>query len=181
VALTLAHLVNGLRQQGHTVSLVRPRQQNFDGRCCSHDPAATLVLGLPLPGYKGLHVGLPASGVLRRSWIRHRPDVVYVATEGPLGWSAVRVARELGMPVFSGFHTNFHSYSEHYHLGWLRFLIFRYLSGFHNRTIGTIVASADLRDRLQTTGVKNVSVIGRGVDNRLFTPKRRSSALRRDE
>ena len=44
----------------------------------------------------------------------------------------------------------------HYHLGWLRFLILRYLSGFHNRTIGTIVASADLRDRLQTTGVKNV-------------------------
>jgi glycosyltransferase involved in cell wall biosynthesis len=178
VAFTLAHLVNGLRQQAHRVSVVRPRQQNFDGPCCSYDPAATLVPGLALSGYKGLHVGLPASGVLRRTWIRHRPDVVYVATEGPLGWSAVRVARELEIPIFSGFHTNFHSYSGHYHLGWLRFLILRYLSGFHNRTSGTIVASADLRDRLQTIGVKNVSVIGRGVDSRLFTPKRRSSALR---
>jgi glycosyltransferase involved in cell wall biosynthesis len=179
VALTLAHLVNGLRQQGHTASVVRPRQQNFDGSSRSYDPAVTLIPGLPLPGYKGLHVGLPASGVLRRCWTRHRPDVVYVATEGPLGWSAVGVARRLRIPVFSGFHTNFHSYSEHYHLGWLRFLILRYLRRFHNRTAGTIVASLDLRDRLQTIGLKNVSVIGRGVDSRLFTPKRRSSALRR--
>ena len=178
VALTLAHLVNGLHQQGHTVSVVRPRQQNFDGRSCSDDPAVTLVPSLPLPGYKGLQVGLPAGGVLRRCWTRHRPEVVYVATEGPLGWSAVRVARQLGIPIFSGFHTNFHSYTEHYHLGRLRLLILRYLCGFHNRTIGTVVASADLRDRLQTMGVKNVSVIGRGVDSRLFTPKRRSSALR---
>ena len=149
VALTLAHLVNGLRQQGHTVSVVRPRQQNFDGRSCSDDPAVTLVPSLPLPGYKGLQVGLPAGGVLRRCWTRHRPEVVYVATEGPLGWSAVRVARQLGIPIFSGFHTNFHSYTEHYHLGRLRLSILRYLCEFHNRTIGTVVASADLRDRLQ--------------------------------
>jgi len=179
VALTLAQLVDGLGQQGHTVSIVRPRQQSVDGPSRSHDPAVTLVPGLPLPGYKGLHVGLPASGVLRRCWTRHRPDVVYVATEGPLGWSAVRATQRLGIPVFSGFHTNFDSYSEHYHLGWLRFLILRYLCGFHNRTIGTIVASADLRDRLQTIGLKNVSVLGRGVDSRLFSPERRSSALRR--
>jgi glycosyltransferase involved in cell wall biosynthesis len=179
VALTLAHLVEGLRLQDHAVSVVRPRQRSFDGPSCSYDSTVTLVPGLPLPGYKGLHVGLPASGVLRRCWTRQRPDVVYVATEGPLGWSAVRTTQRLGIPVFSGFHTNFQSYSEHYHLGWLRFLILRYLCGFHNRTIGTIVGSADLRDRLQTIGLKNVSVIGRGVDSRLFTPKRRSSALRR--
>jgi glycosyltransferase involved in cell wall biosynthesis len=179
VALTLAHLVDGLTQQDHTVSVVRPRQQNVDGPSRSYDSTVTLVPGLPLPGYKGLHLGLPASGVLRRCWTRRRPDVVYVATEGPLGWSAVRAGKRLGIPVFSGFHTKFHSYSKHYHLGWLRPLMLRYLYTFHNRTVGTIVASVDLRDRLQTIGLKNVSVIGRGIDNRLFTPKRRSSALRR--
>jgi glycosyltransferase involved in cell wall biosynthesis len=105
--------------------------------------------------------------------------VVYIATEGPLGWSAVRAARRLRVPVFSGFHTNFHSYSEHYHLGWLRFLILRYLCGFHNRTFGTVVASVELRDRLHAIGIKNVSVLGRGVDSQLFRPERRSAALRR--
>ncbi len=139
-----------------------------------NDSAATLVRGLPLPGYKGLQFGLPAGGLLRRCWTRHRPDVVYVATEGPLGWSAVRVAQCLGIPVLTGFHTNYHSYSRHYRLGWLQRLVFRYLCGFHNRSTGTLVPSLDLRDRLQARGFKNVSVLGRGVDSQLFAPEHRS-------
>jgi glycosyltransferase involved in cell wall biosynthesis len=179
VALTLAHLVRGFRLRGHVVSVVRPRQKSVDGTRCSYDPTVTLVPGFPLPGYRELNVGLFAGGVLRRTWVQRRPDVVYVATEGPLGWSAVRAARRLRIPVFSGFHTNFHSYSNYYHLGRLDFLILRYLCKFHSRTLGTIVASPDLRDRLHAMGLKNVSVLGRGVDSRLFSPKRRSRALRR--
>jgi glycosyltransferase involved in cell wall biosynthesis len=179
VALTLAHLIDGLRAQGHRVSIVRPRQQRFDGPGHSYDPRVTLVHGLPLPGYRGLHVGLPAAGVLRRTWTQHRPDVAYVATQGPLGWSAVRAARRLQIPVFSGFHTNFDTYAKHYRAGWICFLILRYLQSFHNRTAGTIVPSADLRDRLREIGLKNISVLGRGVDSRRFTPERRSANLRR--
>lgn len=104
--------------------------------------------------------------------------MVYVATEGPLGWSAVRLARRLGIPVFSGFHTNFHSYARHYRVGWLRPLILRYLHRFHNRTTGTLVANVELRDHLQAMGVHNVRLLGRGVDSQLFTPARRCAALR---
>ena len=178
VALTLAHLMEGLGSQGNIVSIVRPRQQRFDCLDQSRDPRVTLVHSLPLPGYRGLHIGLPAGAVLRRSWTRHRPDVVYVATQGPLGWSAVRAARRLRIPVFSGFHTNFDNYAKHYHAGWLGFLILRYLQSFHNRTDGTIVPSADLRDRLREIGLKNISVLGRGVDSRLFAPEQRSANLR---
>ncbi len=178
VALTLFHLVKGLRQQGHIVSLVRPRQ-NADRDHPSYDSMVTLVSGLPLPGYRSLRVGLPAGGIIERRWTQHRPDVVYVATEGPLGWSAVRVARRLGIPVFSGFHTNFHSYLKHYHAGSLRFLTLCYLRSFHRRTLGTLVPNVELRDQLRVMGITNVSVVGRGVDSRLFNPQRRSSALRR--
>ena len=178
-AMTLAHLVAGLRMHGHTVSVVRPRQQPADSLNDSGDAQSTLVPGLPLPGYKGLHVGIPARGLLQDCWTQHRPDVVYVATEGPLGWSAVRTAQRLRIPVFSGFHTNFHSYAKHYHLGWLQPLIVHYLRWFHNRTQGTLVPSVGLRDQLQAAGVHNVSVLGRGVDSQLFTPGRRCVALRR--
>lgn len=180
VASTLGHLVKGLRAQGHEVSLVRPRQQMPERLGDDCDPQVTLVRGLPLPTYKGLQFGVPASGLLRRSWTQQRPDVVYVATEGPLGWSAVRTAQRLGIPVFSGFHTNFHSYSKHYrYISWLQPVILRYLRKFHNRTSGTLVPSIDLRDRLQTLGFHNVSAVGRGVDSRLFTPERRCHELRR--
>jgi len=179
VALTLARLVKGLRAQGHVVSVVRPCRQTSDGAGYALDSQVTVVHGLPLPGYKGLHIGLPAGRLLRDCWTRRRPDVVYVATEGPLGWSAVRTAQRLEIPVFSGFHTNFHSYSRYYRVGWLQRLIMRYLRGFHNRTKGSLVPSVDLRDRLQALGFKNVSVLGRGVDSQLFTPERRCPELRR--
>jgi len=178
VAGTLVRLVQGLRARGHVVSVVRPRQRAVDGPGPSDDPELTLVRGVPLPGYRDVHVGLPAPRALRDRWTTHRPDVVYVATEGPLGWSAVRSAGRLGIPVFSGFHTNFHSYARHYRARGLQRAVLGYLRRFHNRTRGTLVASADLRTCLHAAGFKNLSVLGRGVDQRLFTPTRRSTLLR---
>lgn len=177
VALTLARLVEGLRAQGQVVSIVRPRQRMPDRN--NNDALVTLVRGVPLPGYKGLQFGLPAGRRLRRAWRKHRPDVLYVATEGPLGWSAVRTAEWLGIPVFSGFHTNFHSYSKYYRAGRLQGVISRYLRNFHNQTRGTLAPSVDIRDRLQALGFKNVSILDRGVDGQLFRPERRCPELRR--
>ena len=171
VALTLTRLVQGMLARGHMVSVVRPQQRqtdDLDRRC---ESPVTLVRGLPLPGYQGLRFGLPAGRRLRARWLQQCPDVVYVATEGPLGWSAVRTARRLEIPVVSGFHTNFHSYARHYGAGWLQHVIFRYLCAFHNRTLGTLVPSAALRDRLQSLGVKHVNVLSRGVDSGLFNPQ----------
>ena len=71
----------------------------------------------PLPGYTALRAGLPAGRMLGRRWRVRRPDVVHVATEGPLGWSAVAAARRLGIPLSSSFHTHFHSFAPHYHAG----------------------------------------------------------------
>ena len=76
-----------------------------------------LVLGAPVPGYRGVRVGWPAWRRLEAGWRVRRPDAVYVATPGPLGWAAVRGARRLGVPVFSGFHTNFPGYARHYRRG----------------------------------------------------------------
>jgi len=179
VALTLGHLVEGLRARGHAVSIVRPRQQAADGAAGLDDPGLTLVRGLPLPGYEALRFGLPAAARLRDRWSTRHPDVVYVATEGPLGWSAVRTARRLGIPVLGGFHTNFHGYARHYRAGWLRHGIVHYLRRFHNRTDGTLVPTAELRAHLRSVGFRNLTVLGRGVDGRLFTPARRSADLRR--
>lgn len=177
VALTLARLVEGLRARGQVVSLVRPRQRIPDRR--GSEPMVTLVRGVPLPGYQGLQLGLPAGRRLRQLWRKQRPDVLYVATEGPLGWSAVRTAAQLSIPVFSGFHTNFHSYSKYYRAAGLQRVIFQYLRNFHNRTRGTLTPSIDMRNQLETLGFKNVSLLDRGVDGKLFHPKHRSTELRR--
>ena len=96
VASTLAQLASGMRARGHRVSLVRPTQPAVDAPGRGREPRTLLVGGMRLPGYKGLRIGFPAGRALRAVWSRSRPDAVYVATEGPLGWSAVRAGGSTG-------------------------------------------------------------------------------------
>ena len=174
VAMTVGRLVSGMRERGHRVSVIRPRQ----GKADAGGEHETPMPGLPLPGYPGLRFGLPAGGNLARRWRQQRPDLVHVVTEGPLGWSAVSVARRLGIPVTSGFHTNFDRYSVHYGFGWMRPAVAAYLRTLHRRTRATMVPTAALAADLAGEGIIGVRVVGRGVDTRLFDPQRHSPALR---
>lgn len=178
VAMTLGRLVNGLQVRNHQVQLIRPRQNDGD----QPQPTATLSehlqRGIALPRYEGLKMGLPAKAALTRLWTRQRPDVVQIATEGPLGWSALAAANKLRLPVASDFHTNFHSYSSHYGFGLLRRAIVAYLRKFHNKAAVTLVPTDGIRRELLAHGYENIEIIGRGVDTQLFHPGRRDAALR---
>jgi glycosyltransferase involved in cell wall biosynthesis len=133
---------------------------------------------MPIPGYPELKSGLPAQGVLMRLWKLHRPDIVHIATEGPLGWSALSAARKLNIPVSTDFHTNFHSYSQHYGVGLLKKPIAAYLRHFHNKAACTLVPTVSLQQQLEFEGYRNVYVVSRGVDAQLFHPAKRSAELR---
>jgi glycosyltransferase involved in cell wall biosynthesis len=134
---------------------------------------------VPIPRYAGLKIGLPAKSALMRLWRERRPDVVHIATEGPLGWSALSAATRLRLPAATDFHTNFHTYTRHYGLGWLRAPIGAYLRKFHNKALCTLVPTEELRRDLQQVGYRNLLVVARGVDTALFHPSRRSAELRR--
>ena len=174
VAMTLGRMVEGLRSRGHFVQLVRPRQSLADA------PSATdtLTRGMPIPSYPGLKLGLPAKQQLTRLWREQRPDIVHVATEGPLGWSAIAAARMLKLPVSSDFHTNFAQYSSHYGFAWLKRPIAAFLRKFHNNTDLTLVPTEALRHELEGQGYRRVEVLARGVDTGLYHPGRRSQDLR---
>lgn len=178
VAMTLGRLVDGLQVRNHQVQLIRPRQHIGD----QPQPTATLSehlqRGIALPRSRGLRMGLPGKAALTKLWTLQRPDVVQIATEGPLGWSALAVANKLRLPVASDFHTNFHSYSNHYGLGLLRRAIVAYLRKFHNKADVTLVPTEGIRRELLASGYANLEVIGRGIDTRLFHPGRRDAALR---
>jgi glycosyltransferase involved in cell wall biosynthesis len=63
-------------------------------------------------------------------------------------------------------------------MGFLRRPIATYLCKFHNRTLATLVPTEGLRHELQCLGFRNLHVVSRGVDTCLFSPLRRSQALR---
>ncbi|WP_236193220.1 glycosyltransferase family 4 protein [Pseudomonas glycinae] len=176
VANTLGRLCDGLRARGHRVELVRPRQADDPQR--SEDDSLLLCRGWPLPGYPGLQWGQSSMHKLLRRWTRQRPDVLYIATEGPLGLSALRAARRLGIGVVSGFHTNFQQYTHQYGLGLLTRLLTHYLRWFHNRSALTLVPSVSQRLELERRHFERLSLMSRGVDSQLFHPAKRLNALR---
>ena len=180
VALTVASLRQQVQLEGHRVSLVRPRQATE--RTSGRDPATDeLVLGsLPIPRYPELRFGLPAGRRLLQHWSGQRPDAVYIATEGPLGWSALRAAQRLGIPVASGLHTRFDDYMRRYGFSWLAPLALGWMRHFHNRAKATLVPTAELRRFLNNRGFERVQELGRAVDCQLFDPARRDPNLRRE-
>jgi glycosyltransferase involved in cell wall biosynthesis len=178
VAMSLGRIVDGLRRAGHDIQVVRPRQGSADAAARDERYGEVLTRGLPMPRYPGLRLGVPAGRTLARLWSIERPDVVHIATEGPLGASALRAALHLALPTSTDFRTQFHTYSEHYGVGWLRAPIAAYLRRFHNRTGCTMVPTDALRRDLEAAGFERLRVVSRGVDRELFHPRRRSDALR---
>ncbi|MFC6296349.1 glycosyltransferase [Pseudomonas sp. CCM 7893] len=178
VANTLGRLCDGLRARGHQVELIRPRQGGDQSQIS--DEGLMLCRGWPLPGYPGLQWGQSSMHKLLRRWKRQRPDVLYIATEGPLGLSALRAARRLGISVVSGFHTNFQQYSNQYGLGMLSRVLTHYLRWFHNRSTLTLVPSASQRIELERRHFERLGMLARGVDSQLFHPAKRDNELREE-
>ena len=178
VALTVQGLELGLRQAGHDVDLVRPRQDgDRDGALLE---GTLLVNGAALPRYPGLRFGMPAPLRLARHWQAKRPDAVYIATEGPLGWSALRCARRLGIPVATGFHTRFDEYLPDYGAAWLQAAALRWMRRFHNQADATLVPTRELQAFLALEGFERVRLLARAVDSQQFDPAKRDASLRAD-
>ena len=180
VARTLAQLVYGLGNLGHGITLVVPRQRSprravaaDDGRVRVHE-----VAGVAIPGYPELQFGLPARKLFEQLCDNDRFDAAYIATEGPLGRSALRACERHGISVLSGLHTNFHQYSRHYGMGLLAPLLLRYLRRFHNRVDGTLVPTRSMATALQKQGFERLHVWPRGVHAQQFHPRHRDPALR---
>ena len=178
VAMTLAKLVQGLSHRNHDVQLIRPRQTKTDSPMSDASLEEVLMRGMPIPRYPELKLGLPSKKTLVKTWTLRRPDVVHIATEGPLGWSALQAAKVLKLPVTSDFRTNFQSYSKHYGVGWLRKPIVAYLRKFHNATACTMVPTRELMRTLSQNGFANLKVVSRGVDTKLFNISKRDTSLR---
>lgn len=177
VSRTLSQLVRYLTEAGDSVQLVHPCY----GEAGEDEPSERhLVRSCPIPFYTELRLPVPPFGDVWRAIDRHAPDVIHVATEVTLGLGALAYAHRRGIPIVSSFHTNFDEYSHHYHLGWARGSIWRYLRWFHNRTQETYVPSRTTMAGLRARGFERLVLWPRGVDAALFRPDRPGRARVRE-
>jgi glycosyltransferase involved in cell wall biosynthesis len=175
VALTTERTVHHLRQAGHSLWLVRPRQRGEATRDDAHEWRCP---GGPIPLYPELRFGMALPASLRRRWRADPPDLVHVATPGPLAWAALQAAQAQGLATSADFRTNFHAYSRHYGMGALAPGVLAWLRRLHAKADCTFVPTPALARELSAHGFERLQVVGRGVDTQCFTPARRDAALR---
>jgi len=178
VALTVQSLAYGCRKLGHHVELTRPRQAVDAPALSNRLLVERFVTGTKLPFYSGLQFGHPDYRGLLAHWKKIRPDGVYVATEGPLGISAVLAAKKLGIPVVTGLHTRFDDFVRHYRLGLLSQPVFAFMRYFHNKADATLVPTLALQSMLKSRGFKAVKLLARAVNTKSFSPSFRQESLR---
>ena len=176
VAHSIYQLTMGLKEKGHSILLVRPSQVGVAPDTLAEQ--TMLVKGYAIPRYGSLQFGEPAYARLRSFFKNHKPDIVHIVTEGPLGLAALYAAKNLGIPVTSGFHSPFHEFSKFFGLSLLLTPIIAYLRYFHNRTAITCVPSEKTVVQLKNLGIKHSTVVSRGVDIQKFNPNHRSQTLR---
>jgi glycosyltransferase involved in cell wall biosynthesis len=114
VSLTVERTVRYLRARGHLVEADPAAPARRSAARCERR-AAHRRLRHPDVSRPALRPG--ASAHARAPLPAERPDLVHLATPGPLPWAALLAARSLGIVTTSDFRTNFHQYSRHYGLG----------------------------------------------------------------
>jgi glycosyltransferase involved in cell wall biosynthesis len=154
VVRTLSLTAEELRRTGHEVELITPREFRT----------------LPCPTYPEIRLSLFASRAVRRRLDAMQPDVVHIATEGPLGLAARTWCRRRGRAFTTSYHTRFPEYVR------ARFPIplavsYSFLRWFHGPASHTLVATPSMRSALEARGMRNLVIWSRGVDTQLFRPR----------
>lgn len=153
VVRTLAATVERLTARGHEVELVTPSQ----------------FLTVPLPGYSEIRVAmLPRFGT-RRTLSDFAPDVVHIATEGPIGWSARSWCKANGVPFTSAFHTRFPEYAA-VRTGLSPERFWPLMRRFHGSSRAVLVSTPTLAGELASHGITRTRLWTRGIDRDLFHP-----------
>lgn len=168
VATTACRTVAALRECGHEVRVVRPRQPGLDDRPQAVAPSADqLTRGLPMPGQRPSRVGLATPGQLQHAWREFKPNLVHLATPGPLGLAAAIAGRRNGAAVTADLRAGLGPARAGGYLRWL-----------HGHAHRSFVATPELRDEFARQGYGRLAVVGRGVDADFYTPELRRPELR---
>jgi glycosyltransferase involved in cell wall biosynthesis len=142
---------------------------------------APASIGMPVPFYSVMRMYLPRirEYVLRVG--RDRVDLVHVTTPGPIGVAGMYVAWRTGLAVVGTFHTDLGAYTTQ--LSGSRLLgnlVGRQMRWTYSRCDRVLVPSASARELLINAHVdpQQIDLLRRGVDADLFSPAKRSPALR---
>ena len=131
------------------------------------------------PGQATIRLVLPSADDMQARIDAMKPDIVHIATEGPLGHAAMACVRKNNVPVTTAFHTNWQQYvmEKGFHLP----LVPKHVTAkgvqklmtiFHRKAGGIMTATPELQGELEQWGLPRdrMYIVSRGIDPSIFRP-----------
>jgi glycosyltransferase involved in cell wall biosynthesis len=154
VVRTLAATVAELDRRGIEVELITPER----------------FMTVPMPGYAAIRVAVAPRFNVRRMLTGFAPDLVHIATEGPIGWSARGWCSANDVPFTSAYHTRFPEYAA-IRTGLSAERFWPIARRFHAPSRAVLVATPTLEAELHARGIGQTRRWSRGIDGWLFRPE----------
>ncbi|KAI8982147.1 hypothetical protein BDF20DRAFT_797465, partial [Mycotypha africana] len=180
VTRTLARLLEYLQAHHHQVILLGP-ESGLDTYAGAQLYGTS---GLPFPPYPELKLNFWRSEFTKQL-IRFQPHVIHLVDPVFLCAAALFSILKLNksklshIPIVASYHTNLASYCIQFGYGsWIANLMWRWNRFCHSHCCYTVCPSNSTKQALEKNGFKNLRLWYRGIDTDLFTPTKRSNALR---
>ncbi len=153
VVRTYQRLNEELVKMGHEVLFVTPSQ----------------FYTLPCPTYPEIRLSLLTSRHIQKYIKSFDPHAIHIATEGPIGWATRKACMKRGLDFTTSYHTRFPEYVAE-RVPVPASFIYKLVRTFHNRGVGTMVATKSLAAELEGKGFKKILPWTRGVNLEFFRP-----------
>ncbi|HEX3146757.1 MAG TPA: glycosyltransferase family 1 protein [Gemmataceae bacterium] len=143
-----------LHERGHTTDVIRP--------------GCFRAFSTPL--YPEISLALPGRRRVNELIHAFRPDVVHVATEGPIGLAVRAFCVRNRWRFSTSYHSKFPEYLQelaHVPVNWS----YRFMRWFHSASSAVMVSTPTLEADLAARGFRNLCRWSRGVDLSLFYPR----------
>ncbi|KAH7106568.1 UDP-Glycosyltransferase/glycogen phosphorylase [Auriculariales sp. MPI-PUGE-AT-0066] len=184
VTRTLARLLTHLREQGHECIVLGPES----GMSYYETHPLIGTAGVPLVLYPGLKLNFLRPRFLR-AILEFNPDVIHVVDPVWLGgqfllaldagWCGPQWQGPDRKPVVASYHTNLPTYATLFGLSFLEPIMWGMLRRLHASCVLTACPSFSTIDDLREHhGFNNLRLWPRGVDLSVFSPTKRSAAIR---
>ncbi|MEW9856113.1 glycosyltransferase family 4 protein [Novosphingobium sp. M1R2S20] len=153
VVRSLSKTIGLLGSRGHNVEVIAPH----------------CFLTVPMPGYPSIRLAMAPRFRVRRMLDTMQPQLVHIATEGPVGWAARGWCLARGVPFTSAFHTRFPEYAA-VRTGLSAEHFWPIMRRFHAPSSAVLVSTSSLAEELATRGIGPTMPWSRGIDQALFRP-----------
>ena len=130
------------------------------------------------PWYKEIKIAINTKKITEKFFGDYDPDVIHIATEGPVGIAGKKFCENNKLRYTTSFHTRFPEYIEQ-RIMIPKIIGYSFLKNFHKNACNVLVPTISMRNELTKYQFQNLKIWSRGVNTELFNPLKRKKGMKK--